>query len=114
MWRAKAVRVWAARGWHAPVAAVNEATAEVKFFVTNAPGEPLPRVLAAAFRRATIERGFRVAEQGAGLMHYGDRDYTGLQRHPILALIVLGFASVHTERLPGEKPGRDGGGCAGR
>ena len=109
VWRAKAVRVWVARGWHTLVTAVNEATAEVKFFVTNALDESLKRVLAVAFRRATIEHGFRVAKQEAGLMHYEGRDYTGLQRHLILALIVLGFVSVHTDRLRGEKPGPDDG-----
>jgi SRSO17 transposase len=109
VWRAKSRRVWVARGWHTLVTAVNEATGEVKFFVTNARGERLDRVLAVAFRRATIEHSFRVAKQEAGLMHYEGRDYTGLLRHLILASIVLGFVSVHTERLRGEKPGPDVG-----
>jgi SRSO17 transposase len=109
VWRAKGVRVWVARGWRTLVTAVNEATGEVKFFVSNAVGEPLERVLAVAFRRATIEHSFRVAKQEAGLMHYEGRDYTGLMRHLILALIVLGFVAVHTERLRGEKPGADVG-----
>jgi SRSO17 transposase len=109
VWRAKGVRVWVARGWHALVTAVNEATGEVKFFVTNAVDHSLDRVLRVAFRRATIEHAFRVAKQEAGLMHYEGRDYRGLQRHLILSLIVLGFVSVHTERLRGEKPGVDAG-----
>ena len=41
-------------------------------------------------------------------MHYEGRDYTGLRRHLILALIVLGFVATHTERLRGEKPAGDG------
>jgi len=41
-------------------------------------------------------------------MHFEGRDYTGLSRHLILALVVLGFVAVHTERLRGEKPARDG------
>lgn len=107
VWRGKGVRVWAARGWHTLITAVNEATGEVKFFVTNAVKQPLGRVLRVAFRRATIEHAFRVAKQEAGLMHYEGRAYRGLMRHLILSLIVLGFVSVHTERLRGEKPGVD-------
>ena len=41
-------------------------------------------------------------------MHYEGRDYTGLRRHLILALVVLGFVAEHTERLRGGKPGGDG------
>ena len=41
-------------------------------------------------------------------MHYEGRDYTGLMRHLILALVVLGFVATHTERLRGEKPAGDG------
>jgi SRSO17 transposase len=102
--RAKAVRAWVARGRHTLVTAVNEATGEVKYFVTDARDEAWERVLAVAFRRATIEHGFRRAKQEAGLMHYEGRDYTGLPRHLILTLIVLGFVSVHTERLRGKNP----------
>lgn len=108
-WRARGVRVWAARGWHTLVTAVNESTGEVKYFVTNAVGEPLARVLAVAFRRATVEHAFRVAKQEAGLMHYEGRDYTGLIRHLTLSLIVLGFVAGHTARLRGEKSVRDAG-----
>ena len=109
VWRAKGVRVWAARGWHTLVTAANEATGEVKFFVTNATRDPLARVLAVGFRRATVEHAFRVAKQEAGLMHYEGRDYTGLIRHLTLSLIVLGFVAAHTERLRGEKPAGDAG-----
>lgn len=37
-------------------------------------------------------------------MPYEGRDYTGLMRHLILALVVLGFVVTHTERLRGENP----------
>ena len=84
--------------------AVNEATAEVKYFLTNATDAPLARVLAVAFRRAVVEHSFRLGKQEAGLMDYEGRDYTGLLRHLILALVVLGFVATHTERLRGEKP----------
>jgi SRSO17 transposase len=108
VWRVATAAVWAAGRGHTLLAAVNEATAEVKYFLTNATEEPVARVLAVAFRRATVEHAFRLGKQEAGLMHYEGRDYTGLLRHLILALVVLGFVAVHTERLRGEKPGRDG------
>jgi SRSO17 transposase len=96
------------------VAAINEVTAEVKYFVTNAVEEPLSRVLAAAFRRATIEHDFRVAKGEVGLMHYEGRQWLGLVRHLVLSLVVLGFVSIHTDRLRGEKPaGDDGAGMPG-
>jgi len=106
VWRAREVRVWAARGWHRLITAVNEATGEVKYFLTNATDEPLSQVLAVGFRRATIEHAFRLAKQEAGLMHYEGREYVGLIRHLTLSLIVLGFVATHTERLRGKKSGR--------
>lgn len=109
VWRANGARVWAARGWHTLVTAVNEATGEVKYFVTNAVRASLARVLAVGFRRATIEHAFRVAKTEAGLTHYEGRQYVGLVRHLVLTLVVLGFVAAHTERLRGEKPGPDAG-----
>ncbi len=114
VWRAKSTRVWVAEGWHLLVTAVSEATGEVKYFVSNAVEEPLERILQVAFRRATIEHAFRLAKQEAGLTHFEGRDYTGLMRHMILSLVVLGFVSVQTERLRGEKfRGDDGAGVPG-
>lgn len=107
VWRARSTRVWAAEGWHLLVTAINEATGEVKYFATNAIEEPLDRVLRVAFRRATIEHAFRLAKQEAGLMHYEGRQYVGLVRHLMMALVVLGFVAEQTQRLRGEKPGGD-------
>jgi len=113
-WRAAGRPVRVRGHSYALVVAVNEATAEVKYFLTNAPGEPLARVLAVAFRRATVEHSFRVAKTEAGLAHYEGRQYVGLVRHLTLALIVMGFVSTHTDRLRGEKPaGDDGAGVPG-
>lgn len=109
VWRARRTRVWAARGWHTLVTAVNETTGEVKYFVTNAAGEPLATVLAVAFRRATVEYAFRVGKTELGLTHFEGRQYVGLERHLLLTLIVMGFVAVHTERLRGEKPAGDAG-----
>jgi SRSO17 transposase len=108
VWRAATAAVWVADREHTLVAAVNEATAEVKYFLTNATTTPLGRVLAVAFRRAAVEHSFRLGKQEAGLMHYEGRDYTGLLRHLTLALVVLGFVAAHTERLRGGKPAGDG------
>ena len=107
-WRATAAAVWVADRPHTLVVAINEATAEVKYSLTNATAEPLDRVLAVAFRRAVVEHAFRLGKQEAGLMDYEGRDYTGLTRHLVLALVVLGFVAVRTERLRGEKPARHG------
>ena len=107
VWRAREMPVWVADREYRLVVAINEATAEVKYFVTNATDEPLSRILRVAFRRATIEHTFRVAKQEAGLMHYEGRQYRGLIRHLILSLVVLGFVSIHTDRLRGEKPTGD-------
>jgi SRSO17 transposase len=113
-WRAVDVTVRVAGGDYTLVVAINEATAEVKYFLTNATDQPLRLVLLVAFRRATIEHGFRLGKQEAGLMHYEGRHYVGLLRHLILALLVLGFVSIHTDRLRGEKSaGDDGAGVPG-
>jgi SRSO17 transposase len=113
-WRATGVRVESGGRAYTLIAAINESTAEVKYFVTNATGVALGRVLAVAFRRATIEHSFRVAKSEAGLAHYEGRQWVGLVRHLVLSLIVLGFVSIHTDRLRGEKPaGDDGAGVPG-
>ena len=108
-WRATSRSVRVAGCVWTLVAAINESTAEVKYFVTNATDEPLSRVLAVAFRRATIEHQFRLAKDEAGMMDFEGRHWLGLMRHLILNLVVLGFVSIHTDRLRGEKSGGDDG-----
>lgn len=103
VWRATEAVVWVAGQKHKLIVTINEATAEVKYFLTNATTERLTRVLAVAFRRWTVEHAFRLGKQEAGLMHFEGRDYLGLIRHLVLALVVLGFVATHTERLRGEK-----------
>ncbi len=113
-WRASSRPVQVRGRSYVLVAALNEATAEVKYFLSNATDQPLGRLLAVAFRRAMIEHSFRLAKSEAGLTHYEGRQYVGLVRHLILALIVMGFVSIHTDRLRGEKPtGDDGAGLPG-
>lgn len=114
-WRGASVAVRVAGRDYLLMVAINESTAEVKYFVSNATAEPLGVLLRVAFRRATIEHDFRLAKEEAGLMHFEGRNYVGLMRHRILALIVMGFVSLHTERLRGEKTASDPGSrCAGR
>lgn len=103
VWRAAEAIVWVADRKQRLVVAINEATAEVKYFLTNATTDPLARVLAVAFRRWTVEHSFRLAKQEAGLMQFEGRDYLGLIRHLVLTLVVLAFVATHTERLRGEK-----------
>jgi SRSO17 transposase len=86
------------------VVAVDRKSGEVKYVVTNAVGEPPQRVLRVAFRRAVVEPLFRVAKQEVGLMHDEGRHYRGLMRHRILALVTLGFVSMHTARLRKKPP----------
>ena len=113
-WRAASRSVVVGERSYTLAVAINESTAEVKYFVTNATTAPLARVLAVAFRRATIEHSFRVAKTEAGLTHYEGRQWLGLVRHLVLSLVVLGFVSIHTDRLRGEKPaGDDGAGGPG-
>ena len=108
-WRAESAPVWISGKQYTLAVAINEATAEVKYFISNATSEPLRRLLAVAFRRATVEHAIRLAKSEAGLMHYEGRNYRGLERHFILTLIVLGFVSIHTDRLRGEKSADNAG-----
>lgn len=92
------------------IVAENEATREVKYFVSNAPAAtPLERLLRVGFRRSRIEHTFRVAKTEVGFSHYEGRNYVSLMRHLMLCLIVLGFASERTDRLRGEKSGGNAG-----
>jgi len=109
VWRATQATVFVAGQKQTLIVAINEATAEVKYFVTNATNASLAQVLAVAFRRWTVEHGFRLGKQEAGLMHFEGRDYLGLIRHLIMSLVVLGFVATHTERLRGEKSADHGG-----
>lgn len=116
VWRVKAARVWlsSASGWSAGtywlIWASNDATGEEKFFLSNAPVETSVDVLVrVAFRRSAVEHSFRVCKSELGFTHYEGRNYTGLQRHLRLCLVVLNFAAEHCERLRGEKYRGHGG-----
>jgi len=90
------------------VAARNEATAEVKYFLANGT-RSVRRVSRVGFRRWTVEHLFRVAKQEVGLMDYEGRKYRDLMRHLILCNVVLGFVSFQADRLRRENPRVDVG-----
>lgn len=111
-WEVRAGQVYLLRGG-APtertcwlIVARNVVTAEVKYFVSNAPADtPVERLLRAAFRRWNVEHAFRVGKGEIGFGHFEGRNYTALLRHLMLCLLVMNFVAEHTERLRGEKPG---------
>jgi SRSO17 transposase len=116
VWEVKAAQVFLIREGKATsrgywlIVARHTATAEVKYFVSNAPADaPLERLLRIAFTRWNVEHGFRVAKTEIGFGHYEGRNYTGMIRHLLLCLVVLGFVAGQADRLRGEKPGGDAG-----
>jgi SRSO17 transposase len=113
-WRYKAARVWAVSEGTCStrpywlIWAVNESTAEEKYFIANASERASVRtLLRVGFRRWNVEHAFRVEKSEIGLSHYEGRHYTGLRRHLILCLLMLTFAAAQAERLRGEKSGGD-------
>ena len=115
-WRVQAAQVHLTRKRRATdrtywlIVARNAATGEVKYFVSNAPADtPLGRLLRVAFTRWNVEHSSRAAKSEIGFGHYEGRNYTGLMRHPLLCLVVLGFGAGRTDRLRGEKSGGDAG-----
>lgn len=105
VWKYRACEVFAARHRQRLVVAVNAATGEVKYFATNDRRRSVRTVLRVGFRRAVVEHLFRVAKQEVGFTHFEGRDYRALMRHLTLALVVLGFVSVHAAGLRKKVPG---------
>jgi SRSO17 transposase len=112
-WEVKAARVWLAWGggrtywllW-----AKNVRTGEQKYFVSNAAaGEPVERVMRAAFGRWNVEHGLRLSKQEIGFRHFEGRSYTALMRHLTLCCLTRTFVAGQAADLRGEKPGGDGG-----
>lgn len=108
IWRAARKPVTVRGRRYTLVAAINEATGEVKYFLANGRAS-VRRFLAVAFRRWTVEHSFRVAKSEIGLMHFEGRHYAGLLRHLTLSLLALTFVAIQTDRLRGEKSGGDAG-----
>jgi SRSO17 transposase len=115
-WRVKATQVWVVQDEHWSersywlIWAVNEASGEEKYFLSNASAQtPVATLLRVGFCRWNVEHEFRVGKSELGFGHYEGRNYVGLQRHLVLCLLMLTFVSDQTVRLRGEKSGGDDG-----
>jgi SRSO17 transposase len=113
-WKVKAAQVYLQRDgrpidrtyWL--IVARNVETAEVKYFVSNAPPHTaLTTLLKVAFSRWNIEHSFRLAKTEIGFGHFEGRSWLGLLRHMILCQTMLLFIAEQTTRLRGEKSGVD-------
>jgi len=97
------------------IVARNPKTGEIKYFVSNAPGNAtLKAMMTAAFARWHVEKWFERAKQEAGFGAFEVRTYTSLIRHWLCSRMVMYFLAVQTQRLRGEKsadhPGTSGPG----
>lgn len=95
---------------------VNEASGEVKYFVSNAaPSTDLKWLLKIAFSRWNVEHAFRQAKSEVGFTHYEGRSWDGLHRHLALCSLVLLFlveqVSASAELFPPTDRGAVGGGA---
>jgi SRSO17 transposase len=97
------------------IIARNPKTDEIKYFVSNAPGNAtLKEMMTTAFSRWHIEKWFERAKQEAGFGAFEVRTYTSLIRHWLCSRMVMYFLAEETQRLRGKKsedhPGASGGG----
>jgi SRSO17 transposase len=99
VWKYRMCEAFAARHRQRLIVAVNAETAQVKYFVSNDLKRPAKTLLRVAFRRAPIEHLFRLAKREAGFVHFEGRNYRALLRHMTMALVVMGFASLHAAKL---------------
>jgi SRSO17 transposase len=82
---------------------------DVKFFVSNAPGETrVDAMLLVAFSRWRVERCFEDQKSEIGLDQYEGRRYRGPKRHLVLSCVSYLFLSRVRQEIGGEKPGADG------
>lgn len=79
-------------------------TGEMKYFVSNAPGNAsLKPMLQAAFARWHIEKWFERAKQAVGFGAFEVRTYQSLIRHWLCSRLAMLFLAEQTLRLRGEK-----------
>ena len=96
------------------IAAWNQQTGEIKYFVSNTPvKEKLPTLLEVAFSRWQVEKWFERAKQECGLGAFEVRTYTSLIRHWLASRLAMYFLADQTHRLRGEKSA-DHAGTGGR
>ena len=82
---------------------------ELKFFVSNAPGETsVQTMLLVAFSRWRVERCFEDQKSEIGLDQYEGRRYRGLKRHLVLSCVSYLFLSRMRQEFGGGKSGADG------
>ena len=104
VWKHRSCVVFAAQHRQRLIVAVNAATGEVKYFVSNETRKSTATLLRVAFRRGPIEHLFRIAKQEVGFGHFEGRNYRALMRHLTMALVVMGFASLHAAKLQKKTP----------
>jgi SRSO17 transposase len=86
------------------IAAWNQQTGEMKYFVSNAPvKEKLQILLEVAFSRWQVEKWFERAKQECGFGAFEVRTYTSLIRHWLSSRLAMYFLADQTHRLRGEK-----------
>ena len=82
---------------------------DLKFFVSDAPGETaVQTMLLVAFSRWRVERCFEDQKSEIGLDQYEGRRYQGLKRHLVLSCVSYLFLSRMRQEFGGGKPGVDG------
>jgi len=82
----------------------NPATAEYKYFVSNAAASvKVTTILRVGFARWHVEKWLERAKQEAGFGAFEVRTYKSLTRHWLCSRIVMYFLAVQTQRLRGEK-----------
>ena len=104
VWKYRSDEVCAARHRQRLIVAVNVATGEVKYFASNDRRRSAKTLLRVAFRRAPIEHLFRLVKPAAGFTHFEGQNYRALMRHLTMALVVMGFVSMHAARLRKKMP----------
>ena len=86
------------------IAAWNQRTGEMKYFVSNAPvKETLAVLLEVGFSRWHVEKWFERAKQECGFGAFEVRTYTSLIRHWLASRLAMYFLADQTHRLRGEK-----------
>ena len=114
VWEIKQAPFWLRRNElptaeHRLVVARNAVTAEIKYFVTNAPPSVrVEEIIRVAFTRWTVERCFEDAKTELGLSHFEVRNWTSLMRHLLLTALGLLVLSRVTKRHRSKSPGADG------
>lgn len=124
VWEARAGRVVVSEE-HRPgeeqwlLVARNVLDGEVKYFLSNAPGNTrVEAMLAVGFSRCRIERMFEDTKGEIGFDHFEVRGYRAVLRHMIISLVSHLFLMEETDRLRKKKsvvecvPGAAGGGGA--